>query len=459
MRTSKLLSLSVALLFAAACGSDTNLNDRTDTQDDPIEDTGVPITDGPQPDIKVDPETLGFGYRPPGCASAPSPVTITNVGEAALDIRSIAFAGSSAYTFVDPTAVQNAPDLQPLQEFTFQVKFNPSSMGLNPGSLEIRSNDPDENLVTVELVGEGSNNEMGEDIFTQAQPSAVDVLWVIDNSGSMSDIITDVGNNLTNMTQNFQLLGLDYQLGVVTTDMDNANDQGKLRGDRIFSLDRQGTNQGVIDAFKLAIPPDAGGSADERGRDAAYAALTNPLLTGHNAGFIRPDANLSIIVVSDEDDSSSNISKPNFISWLNAFKGDPDKTSFSGMVGPRGGGGVFPTGPCGIMPAPAYNDVIDGTGGLHTDLCQQNFDDVLTWLSYYAAGMRSEFNLSSTPANQFQIQVKVDGRSIPFFNPTAGQTGSWELLMGTSTIRLRGDAIPGPGEQVVVTYPVPSSCN
>lgn len=46
------------------------------------------------------------------------------------------------------------------------------------------------------------------------------------------------------------------------------------------------------------------GSGKEQGLRAAYDALTEPILSGANAGFLRPGARLVLIIISDDDDCS-----------------------------------------------------------------------------------------------------------------------------------------------------------
>src|SRR5687767_15154056 len=68
------------------------------------------------------------------------------------------------------------------------------------------------------------------DVFVQVTTPKVDVLWVIDNSGSMEDEQADLVANFPAFMDFFLGSGLDYHIGVTSTDLDrNYNgSMGKL---------------------------------------------------------------------------------------------------------------------------------------------------------------------------------------------------------------------------------------
>ena len=170
-------------------------------------------------------------------------------------------------------------------------------------------------------------------------------------------------------------------------------------------------------------------------------------------------------MVSDEADGSS-VSASAFSSWLEAYKGDPQKTSFSAVSGPPSG-----FGPCGLSsigfggspitaePAPKYYEATQLTGGLHASLCDLDtagFNDVITYLSYYAAGLGADFKLNE-PADGSKLpmfKVTVNGVEIPY-SPING----WTYNPNTNSIEFSNNLVPGPGEEVHVTYPSLSACN
>ena len=69
--------------------------------------------------------------------------------------------------------------------------------------------------------------EQQTDTLTQVVSPEVDVLWVVDNSCSMSQEQHDVANNAPSFMDFFLGSGLEYHIGTVSTDM--PNDEGRLQ--------------------------------------------------------------------------------------------------------------------------------------------------------------------------------------------------------------------------------------
>ncbi len=456
----KLLIPASVLIALLGCQSEIDLNPDNPNNGTPDDTGDTPIGPGPWPDIKIEPETLTFGQQIPDCETNPKTVEVSNVGDADLEISDITGPGAAQFDSSHPTGTRT---LAPGESFTFDVTFTPDNFGSFTGSVVVASNDPDEQTAGVALEGDGSENAINEDFFHQPEPDAVDVLWVIDNSCSMSGTVTTLGNELGTFIQNFTTLGLDYQIGVVTTDMDDPTDSGRLQGAGVMSPAIQGSDAAVQSAFQAASNVGAGGSATERGRDAAYAALTPPLVSNENAGFVRSDAHLAIIVISDEEDSST-INRDTFVQWLDALKLDPDKTTFSAMAGTESnvpGGFGFPdcgfTGGTTAQPSYEYPYVTHATDGLYTELCDMDFNEVLTWLSFYAAGMATRFCLTDDVASPAGLTVTVDGNPSSRVSGPPPWTSGWNLDTD-NCIEFFGSSIPGPATDIVISYPVNSTC-
>lgn len=444
MRT---LSFFAALLLIGCSDYDLtkhgdHINDPDDSDTDPI------VDDGPQPDIEIDPMSGDFGYLPVDCPSGPLVFTVSNVGDAVLELDDILIDGSGYSAF--GLGMGPHDTIAPGESLDVSVTFTADAWTPYEVDLVVESNDPDEAVVAVPLTAVGSEDSMFEERFRQAVPTSVDVLWVIDNSGSMSGTVDDLAAHMPTFFNNFTSLGLDWQMGVTTTDMDDPTDQGRLQGVGVINSstpDPQG-------AFTTASYVGSGGSATERGTDAAYASLESP---GHAVGdgLVRSSGTLAIILISDESDSSDGISESSFISWLDAYKGDPDLTSFSAMAGPESG-----MMPCNDMasgisaePAPRYARITHATDGFYTELCDMDFNEVLTYLSYTAAGMLTRYQLTQTPSNIAQITVTVNGYTVPYHG-----VHGFTYDPSTNEIVFHGDWLPEPDAEIVVSYPVEAGC-
>lgn len=193
------------------------------------------------------------------------------------------------------------------------------------------------------------------DVFQQADQRMVDVLLVVDNSCSMIDEQIKLGASFEDFISEFVDAEVDYQIGVTTTDMVDGTHRGRLQGDtKIITSDLPFAE--ASDLFAENVHVCATGSGFERGLDAAKAALSEPVLSEENAGFLRDDAKLAIVFVSDEDDLSV---EPvgSYLDHFYSLKGDQpyrdrDLVTISSVVGDLPGG-------C-EQPSPVVPDCADG---------------------------------------------------------------------------------------------------
>ncbi|MBN1847275.1 MAG: choice-of-anchor D domain-containing protein, partial [Deltaproteobacteria bacterium] len=126
-------------------------------------------------DISVNPVSIDFGDVGVGDGSVTSSLTIENIGTADLLVSDITIAGNDATDFAidlnrgSDDAIEIPGSISPGESVTLVVIFSPSSMGDKYATLEISSDDPDEDVVNVTLIGTGAG---GQDIA--ADPAKVD---------------------------------------------------------------------------------------------------------------------------------------------------------------------------------------------------------------------------------------------------------------------------------------------
>jgi len=293
----------------------------------------------------------------------------------------------------------------------------------------------------------GANNPQGieapinSDRIVQTTAAQVDVLFVIDNSGSMSDNQAKLAENFPEFIKEFDGSGLDYHIGVISTDMETKGHKGQLQeveGKRW--IDESFADP--VSAFsELALVGDQG-SPDERGREACYTALVD-LGDTYNAGFVREDAGLHITVVSDENDSSTGnpVTKEEFADYLNGLRDDPELVSFNSIVNLQGGGLL--TGP----PGTAYLDVTDEVGGLKRDIAKDEWSDMLGELGLQAIGLKAEYFLSQLPVeDSVEVLVINEGVTYAFERET-----EWTYSSERNSITFI-DYVPPELAEVVINY-------
>ena len=152
-----------------------------------------------------------------------------------------------------------------------------------------------------------------------------DVLFVVDCSGSMTEERERLVEAFADFIENLTEDDGDFHIGVTSCDVENPAHSGHLLGTpAVLATDGPDalTDEQLIQAFNDRID-DLGATCEgeqEAPLDAAYRALSEPLLSGSNTGFLRDDAKLMIVFVSDEDDQSMATSDF-YIDFFRSIKG------------------------------------------------------------------------------------------------------------------------------------------
>ncbi|MFL5354353.1 VWA domain-containing protein [Archangium sp.] len=167
-----------------------------------------------------------------------------------------------------------------------------------------------------------------------------DLLFVIDNSGSMAEEQAAIATELPAFLDELQRgngVEQDFRVGVITTSVylraffDNREqyslytDQGGRLQPVPDALGRptaerylEQADPELLEKFRRLVKVGTRGSGQESPFEAVRLAVTPPLSTtpvgeGGNAGFLRDGARLLVVVVSDEEDCSSTERPPPII--------------------------------------------------------------------------------------------------------------------------------------------------
>lgn len=272
-------------------------------------------------------------------------------------------------------------------------------------------------------------------VVPAATPTPADILFVVDNSCSMEDEQDNLANNFSFFINEIAGSNLDYRIAVVSTDVEggpNGVEREGLRVSRfkdpeprtLISIDDSdcrevGTRHGCfrgpettrvvtssmaaamqISAFTDNVKLGSCGSGTETGLLAMQTALQKAR-GDCNAGFLREDANLIVVIVSDENDQD-NTNIQNYVQFLKGLKRSAAQLRVAVIAGAQGGaaqncrlGGGTCGGTCqrrppegsgatGCRRTPSIcpsDEFCDGDTCRNRDL--QFFDDFCYWCSYY----------------------------------------------------------------------------
>lgn len=148
----------------------------------------------------------------------------------------------------------------------------------------------------------------------------VDILFVDDNSGSMQPEQQQLGSRFGAFINT--LSGIDWRVGITTTDMSEINTSNATKGGKLLSFANGGINSFFLapsmgsynnlqNAFVNTIVRPEVGWGDERGIYAAKKLLERSRNGGTNEnGFIRDNPadefspHLAVVILADEDERS-----------------------------------------------------------------------------------------------------------------------------------------------------------
>jgi hypothetical protein len=160
----------------------------------------------------------------------------------------------------------------------------------------------------------------------------VDILFVVDNSGSMYSHQQNLASNISLFTSKFSKNSiLDYNIGVLTTDMGYYRQMGTLVGSpRVVT--KLTPNGDAALARNLQVGTN--GSAIEKSFDPILKALEPQMLAGPNFGFYRPTAALAVIFITDAEDQSRASANQLYQQLLQMKKSMPQKVLAYGVIVP-----------------------------------------------------------------------------------------------------------------------------
>jgi hypothetical protein len=377
-------------------------------------------------DVFTQPDHLDFGAVRPGCNAASREVRVFNAGTVNVELSSIVLTASTGeISLVSPGTPAPLPAGM---SRPFTVGYGAADLGVDTGEVEITVRDLPFPLV-VPIRGEGALNPRISDEFEQNASSAVDVLFVIDNSCSMQEEQQALAQNFQQFIQQANLRQVDFQIGVTTTTVYPS--AGALVGPYL-TRSTPNLEQGFQNQANVGIS----GSGIEQGLEAMRGAIELAFSgVAPNAGLFRQNAGMAIIIVSDEEDQS--FLAP--VAYFNDLRTRATNGYVTAMV--TGGPNGCSSGTSLAGPAQRYEEFALLTGGLSESICT-SWASTLTNIGNAAFGLRRIFHLSQLVDQNEPIEVFVDGRSI------SSTEWTYDPIEGTITF----DAPPPEGADIRIEY-------
>ncbi len=386
---------------------------------------------GDAPVLSIDPLEIDWGDITIGC-DIEERITVENAGNMDLIIDDLdQLVNSPIDIILENGSLPSTPwEIQPNHQLDFLVSYIPTDLGNDESIIKIVSNDPQNPELEVIQKGFGEVEQWHEQTYIQDEMPILDILWVIDNSGSMNRFQTNLSNNTSSFVNAFISAGADFHIAVITTDNPSF----------LTIVDNNTPN--LTSTLANLLVPGVYGSGNEKGLEMSYNSLSDSNYAGPGGQFFRNDSKLIVIYVSDEQDWSH----PGWQSYVNFF--DNLKTSGDfipyGVIGDVPGGcNLGPGTWTGAQPGYGYHDLINHYGGKWYSICAQDWGLQLKDLADEVTASRY-IVLEEEDVLEETIEITVNGQLVE----------DWLYEQSDNRIAFDIDKEPEPGQTVVVKYAV-----
>lgn len=304
------------------------------------------------------------------------------------------------------------------------------------------------------IVGSTSETLSKTDGFVAKTDPKVDIVWVVDNSGSMKE---EQGAVISNAGEFFNQLSnkhLDFRLAAITTDNEKIVFPGNSKiPPRTGWTSASDGSQAFVNNVNAGLK----GSGTESGIHFAEKAI--------NTGTVVPreGASLVFVMLSDEGDhyacyhggSVQNAADPcnggtDFDPNNNVFKANGYKVyaiiglNSSGQAAKCTGSGTSATTINNQWPG--YYNLAQATGGMAGTICSNDYSQLLNSITNQAAAAASSYVLSHIPMSS-TVVVKKNGEVVP-----KDSNNGWMYNSSNNSIVFSGTSFPKVGDIILVNY-------
>lgn len=277
----------------------------------------------------------------------------------------------------------------------------------------------------------------------------VDVLLVIDNSGSMAQHQSQLAAQMPDFVAALDRTRLDYRIAVTTMDVGNGGAGGRFISGPNGApavLPFWHPNLGEVLANRIRVGET--GSTVERGLHAMKASLTAPNIDFENAGFLRKNSLLSVIFLTNEEDESA---PEDYAGFLDALK-PPLKTGERSWV--ANFIGVLPNdNSCNTArwnyrdPGMKYISLAEASGGRVASICTADLRLAVDKIKARIIEIVTEYSLGERKANADTIKVYINGQLL-----AEDSVNGWSYNDDRNSIIFHGTGVPEPGSTIHVDF-------
>jgi len=276
-----------------------------------------------------------------------------------------------------------------------------------------------------------------EKFVVQSNNKKVDFLFVVDDSGSMSDNQDALSRAALDFTKEISSSGLSFRSSIITTSS-GAND---LNGDANRIIRETGIIENDNALLRSKLVAGSNGSNTETGIWNAEQVLKSKALGDSSDGVVttlgmpQKDGAMSVIIVSDEPSQYTSRSSKTFNPSINLFINRNIK--------------VYSIIDTSENASSQYDELSMATGGIYADINNRDsngdldFSIIMKQIAQDAGGISSLATLAY-PAAEID-NVKINGKNIPY-DTTKGYT----YRQSSKSIVFHGVKFPEDSENITI---------
>lgn len=295
-----------------------------------------------------------------------------------------------------------------------------------------------------------------QDSFGQVivRNNKVDILFVIDNSTSMTQYQQKLAARVPDMISTLNSLKMDYHVAVTSTTMTNDFNRYPMTR-QILGTPKYLTSSNINLLSSRLIVGDTGSDL-ERGLD-ALSYVTGAYANTYAPGFIRSDALFVVIFLGDEDDQSSEFGSGNsndFVNYMNRIKppfAEGGRAWMANFIGSTQNQSCDNLGGS-VSIGYNYMRLVDASGGSKESICSGDLSTAVSNIKSRVISQLTAFKLRTAPQKS-SIRVFVGGRSI-----AEDAVNGWTLeeeVNGSQKsylIKFHGVSVPAADQSVQVDF-------
>lgn len=280
----------------------------------------------------------------------------------------------------------------------------------------------------------------------------VDILILVDNSPSMRPYQEKLAKEVSSFISTLNAVEMDFHIAIVTTDMRTGGNGGRFLGNPKYL---QNSSKDLSTELSKRILVGESGSSVERGLESIETVLTPNYLNGEGKDFLRPEAVLAIIALSNEDDDSTK-SVEHYISSIDAIKPKFNNGASSWLLNFIGITSLQSS--CStslnssyVEPGVRWMKIADHTNGVSEEICKSSLATAVSNINKRIVEIITDYVLTTKP-NLETMKVYRNGQLVP-----RSTVDGWDYIEAKNVVRFYGSYIPKASDKMSVDFTPASS--